>query len=114
MRRWKVAETDISTGFEDSAGREILVGDKVTFRRKVRAVRKWNRIGGKVTTVPGHYAMVNARVIGFGRIAKKLHFNEPVMKIEYVNLQELHNRVVFRVYRTDKLSIVYDSTKNEM
>lgn len=107
MSQWKEVESNKFTGFLDNSGTEIRLGDKVLFRRKVRAEHRWDLRTGKVTTVPGHYKMVTAKVIGLGRIVKT-HYNA-VMQLEYVQLKELGNFNTFRVYRADNLSIVFDN-----
>lgn len=103
MSQWKKIEKNKFTGFLDKNGVEIRLGDRVTFRRKVRARYYWD---GSSDRVPGHYQTVTAEVVGFGRVAKKHDYNNTFMQIEYVNLQESKNYNRFRVYRVDNLIVI--------
>lgn len=110
MSQWKEVESNKFTGFLDKSGTEIRIGNKVMFRRKVRAEHRWDRRTCKVTTVPGHYEMVTAHVVGFGRIVKTHYYDtRTVIQLEYINLKELGNFNIFRVYRSENLSIVFDN-----
>lgn len=110
MSQWKEVESNKFTGFLDKSGTEIRIGDKVLFRRKVRAEHRWDLRTGRVTTVPGHYQMVTAKVVGFGRIVKTPYYDANIaIQLEYIQLKELGNFNTFRVYRADNLSIVFDN-----
>ena len=111
MSQWKEVESNKFTGFLDKSGTEIRIGDKVLFRRKVRAEHRWDRrTFTYFTTVPGHYKMVTAKVVGFGRIVKTHYYDANiVIQLEYIQLKELGNSKIFRVYRADNLSIVFDN-----
>jgi|PlaIllAssembly_1097288.scaffolds.fasta_scaffold00001_94 hypothetical protein len=111
MSQWKEVESDKSTGFLDKNGVEILMGDKVSYRRKVKAEHRWERGTCRVTVIPGHYEMVTANVVGFGRIVKKHYYDQSVIQIEYLQLKEPHGIDVFRVYRTENLSVVFKSNE---
>lgn len=106
MGQWKEVERNKFTGFLDKNGLEIKMGDRVSFRRKVRAEYNWDRYNSTVKVVAGHYKTVVAEVVGFGRIVKKHHYNRVSIQIEYVNLQESKNRNIFRVYRTENLTVI--------
>lgn len=110
MGQWKEVESNKFTGFLDKSGTEIRIGDEVLFRRKVKAEHHWDRRTGTCTTVPGHYKMVTAKVVGFGRIVKTHYYDANiVIQLEYIQLKELGNFNTFRVYRADNLSIVFDN-----
>lgn len=111
MSQWKEVESDKSTGFLDKNGVEILIGDKVMYRRKVKAQHRWDRGTCRVTVIPGHYETVTAYVVGFGRIAKRHYYNDSVIQIEYLHLKEPQNYNVFRIYRAENLSVVFKSNE---
>lgn len=112
MSQWKEIEKNKSTGFFDKNGVEIRLGDKVLFKRRIRAEYDYSdfEIGyeGKrhYKLIPGHYKTVTAEVVGFGRIASKNHYTGAVYQIEYVNLKEMKNRNRFRVYRVENLIVI--------
>lgn len=110
MSQWKEVDSKKPTGFLDKNGLEIRIGDKVLFRRKVPAERNWDRYAATVSVVPGHYKTVTAKVVGFGKIVKTHYYDtSTVIQLEYIQLKELGNYNIFRVYRTENLSIVFDN-----
>ena len=111
MTQWKKVDLGKPSGFLDKNGLEIRLGDKVTYRRKVRAEHHWDRKTGSFTKTPGHYEMVTAYVDGFGRIAERHGYKNIFRQIEYLHLREPQNRYVFRVYRPEKLSVVFNSNE---
>lgn len=112
MSQWKEIEKNKPTGFLDKNGVEIKLGDRVSFRRKVRVKYDYGSFSTSYEgrrhykVIPGHYKTVTAEVVGFGRIASKHYYNGTFIQIEYVNLQESKRRNRFRVYRVDNLIVI--------
>jgi hypothetical protein len=105
--QWEEVEWDKSTGFLDKEGVEILIGDKVSYRRKIRSTRRWDGKTGRVIVTPGHYKMVTAQVVGCIRMIKRHYSNNSVLQLEALQLKENNSYKVFRVYRADNLTVVF-------
>lgn len=99
MRQWKNIDANKPSGFLDKNGVEICLGDQVSYRRKVKLKRVFNRRNRTFQTIHGHYEMVTAKVVGFGKIVK-LNWHGQPEQLEYINLKTIN---VFRVYRPDNL-----------
>jgi hypothetical protein len=106
MSQWKEVESNKPTGFLDRKGVEILIGDKVMYRRKVKATHRWERKTGRVTDIPGHYETVTAYVVGCVRMMKKHYYNKSVIQLEALQLKEPNAYNMFRVYRAENLTVV--------
>lgn len=102
MSQWKSIETNKPSDLVDKNGVEILLGDTVSYRRKVKLKRVFNRRTRLFETVNGHYKMVSAKVVGFGKIVKLNNRGQPI-QIEYIHLKETGKFNVFRVYRSVNL-----------
>jgi len=102
--RWVPVSEDTLTGFSDKNEWIIGLGDTIRYRRKVRAERKWTE-HCTVITIPGHYEIVEVKVIGFARIVRK-HWKRGFEFIEYLQVKESDNSNIFRIYRTDLVEAI--------
>lgn len=109
MTQWKKIEKNAPTGFRDQNGCMISLGDTIRYKRKVKAVTHWKgRMNSIVVRIPGHYKMIEVKVVGFSRTVRK-HWKRGFENIEYIHVQEQKGRNLFRIYRTELVEVLNNS-----
>lgn len=103
---WKTLRVKIETGFQDSNGNMICIGDVITYPKRVRAGDIVETAYGKKREVKGYTYDKRVKVVGFGRVVKT-KWDGKIVEINYINVETFERySSKFRLYRTDKTSIM--------
>lgn len=105
---WKeiVDPLDKFTGFIDKNGRPICVGDRIIYRKRIRADYRWDhRKGCRYNEIPGYTKPTEVKVVGYGKQVKTFA-NKKSYKIEYINVSGKDSFGFFRIYRCDKVLVI--------